>query len=163
MPAEDKTILADGRWEKPKKSIPAFELTDLSGKTWRLKELNGKSVLIDVWATWCGPCQAELPHLQKLYEQVKGRSDIQILTFDYDSNPGVVGPYMKDKGYTFPVLPIVSAAQIEEAVNDNGIPQNWVLDSGGTTLWRQIGYGPESYDDFSKDMLTRLSPVAANK
>lgn len=163
MPAADKTILAEGRWEKPKKSIPAFELTDLSGKTWRLKELNGKSVLIDVWATWCGPCQAELPHLQKLYEQVKGRSDIQILTFDYDSNPGVVGPYMKDKGYTFPVLPIVSAAQIEEAVNDNGIPQNWVLDSGGTTLWRQIGYQAESYDDFSKDMLTRLSPVAANK
>ncbi|WP_158822292.1 TlpA disulfide reductase family protein [Granulicella sp. S156] len=163
LPAADKTILAEGRWEKPKKSIPAFELTDLSGKTWRLKELNGKSVLIDVWATWCGPCQAELPNLQKLYEQVKGRDDIQILTFDYDSNPGVVGPYLKDKGYTFPVLPIVSAAQIEDAVNDNGIPQNWVLDRSGTSLWRQIGYGPESYDDFSKDMLTRLSPVPANK
>jgi thiol-disulfide isomerase/thioredoxin len=162
MPAADQTLLAEGRWEKPKKSIPDFELTDLSGKTWRLKELNGKAVLIDVWATWCGPCQAELPNLQKLYEQVKGRNDIQILTFDYDSDPGVVGPYLKDKGYTFPVLSIVSAGQIDEAINDNGIPQNWVLDRSGASLWRQIGYNPEPYDDFSQKMLTRLGVVAAN-
>lgn len=161
-PSEDKTILADGRWENPKKSLPSFELADLSGKTWRLKELNGKSVLIDVWATWCGPCQAELPNLQKLYEQLKNRSDIQILTFDVDDDPGVIGPYLTDKGYTFPVLPIASAAEIEAAVNDNGIPQNWVLDRSGTSLWRQIGYGPENYDDFSKDMLTRLGAVPAN-
>jgi thiol-disulfide isomerase/thioredoxin len=162
MPAADKTILAEGRWEKPKKSLPTFELTDLSGKTWRLKDLNGKTVLIDVWATWCGPCQAELPNLQKLYEQVKNRSDIQILAFDYDSDPGVVGPYLKDKGYTFPVLPIVNAAGMEDAINDTGIPQNWVLDRSGASLWRQIGYLPESYDDFSKDMLIRLGTVAAN-
>jgi thiol-disulfide isomerase/thioredoxin len=162
MPAADQTLLAEGRWEKPKKSIPDFELTDLSGKTWRLKELNGKAVLIDVWATWCGPCQAELPNLQKLYEQVKGRNDIQILTFDYDSDPGVVGPYLKDKGYTFPVLSILSAGQIDEAINDNGIPQNWVLDRSGASLWRQIGYNPEPYDDFSQKMLTRLGVVAAN-
>jgi thiol-disulfide isomerase/thioredoxin len=120
-------------------------------------------VLIDVWATWCGPCQAELPNLQKLYEQVQSRNDIQILTFDYDSDPGVVGPYLKDKGYTFPVLPIANAGEIEDAVNDHGIPQNWVVDRSGTSLWRQIGYGPENYDHFSKDMLTRLGAVAANQ
>jgi thiol-disulfide isomerase/thioredoxin len=105
MQSEDKTIPAEGRWETPKKSLPSFELADLSGKTWRLKELNGKSVLIDVWATWCGPCQAELPNLQKLYEQVKNRNDIQILTFDVDDDPGVVGPYLTDKGYTSGVAP----------------------------------------------------------
>ncbi|AXC10201.1 Thiol:disulfide oxidoreductase related to ResA [Acidisarcina polymorpha] len=164
MPSADNTILAEGRWEKPKRSIPDFELIDLSGKTWRLRELNGKSVLIDVWATWCGPCQAELPNLQKLYEQVKSRSDIQILAFNYDSDVGVVGPYSNEKGNTFPVLPIVNAAQIEDAVNDNDIPQNWVvLDCSGIFLWRQIGYRPENYDDFSKDMLTRLGAEAANE
>jgi thiol-disulfide isomerase/thioredoxin len=163
MPAADKTIQAEGRWEKPKKPLPDFELPDLSGKTWRLKELNGKSVLIDVWATWCGPCQAELPNLEKLYEQIRSRSDVQILTFNYDSDPGVVGPYLKDKGYTFPVLPIASAGEIEDAVNDRGIPQNWVVDRTGASVWRQIGYFPENYDDFTKDMLTRLGTVAANE
>jgi thiol-disulfide isomerase/thioredoxin len=163
MPTADKTIRADGQWEKPKKSLPAFDLTDLSGKTWRLKELNGKTVLIDVWATWCGPCQAELPNLEKLYEQVKGRNDIQILTFDSDSDPGVVGPFLKEKGYTFPVLPIVNAAGIDDALNDEGIPQNWVLDRSGASLWRQIGYDPEDYAEFSKNMLERLGAVAANQ
>jgi thiol-disulfide isomerase/thioredoxin len=57
--------LAESGWEKPTKAIPAFELADLSGMTWRLKNLEGRAVLINVWATWCGPCQRELPHMEK--------------------------------------------------------------------------------------------------
>ena len=163
MPAEDKSLLAQGYWEKPKKSIPDFELSDLSGKIWRMKELNGKWVLIDVWATWCGPCQAELPNLEQLYQQVKDRKDVQILTFDMDSDPGVVGPYLKDKGYTFPVLPIANAGAVEDAVNDDGIPQNWVLDDSGASIWRQVGYDAENYSDFSKDMLGRLGSGAGSR
>jgi hypothetical protein len=94
---------------------------------------------------------------------LKGRNDIQILTFNTDSDPGAVGPYLKSNGYTFPVLPIVNATEIEDAVNDEGIPQSWVLDRSGTSLLRQIGYDPENYDDFSKDMLTRLGAEAANQ
>jgi thiol-disulfide isomerase/thioredoxin len=163
IPPANKTIAANGRWEKPKKSLADFELSDLSGKTWRLKELKGKWVLIDIWATWCGPCLAELPNLQKLYEQVKGRDDVQILTFNTDSDPGAIGPFLKDKGYTFPVLPVVNTAEIEDRVNEEGIPQNWIVDRNGAWLMRQLGYDSESYDDFSKEMLTRLSPPAASE
>jgi thiol-disulfide isomerase/thioredoxin len=88
--------------------MPAFEMGDLSGKTWRIKNLEGKAVLINVWATWCGPCQAELPKLEKLYQQMKDRSDFQILTFNIDSDLGLVAPFVKDKGFTFPVLPAYS-------------------------------------------------------
>jgi thiol-disulfide isomerase/thioredoxin len=163
IPAADKTILAAGPWEKPKKSLPDFELTDLAGKTWRLKELNGKAVLIDVWATWCEGCLMELPNLEKLYQQLKNRNDIQILTFVSDDDPGVVGSFLKEKGYTFPVLPIVNDAAINAAMNNDGIPQTWVLDRSGTSVWWQLGYDSESYDDFSKEMLTRLGIVAANQ
>jgi thiol-disulfide isomerase/thioredoxin len=65
-------------------------------------------LLINVWATWCGPCQAELPKLEKLYEKVKDRSDLQILTLTIDEDLGAVAPFMKEKGYTFPVLPAYS-------------------------------------------------------
>jgi cytochrome c-type biogenesis protein len=67
--------------------MPSFELADLSGKIWKLKTVQGRSVLINVWATWCGPCNAELPHLQKLYEALKDRPDLQILTFNVDEAP----------------------------------------------------------------------------
>jgi redoxin len=63
----------EARWEKPKQKLPAFELADLSGQSWTLKRLEGKPILINIWATWCGPCNAELPQLEKLYEKVKDR------------------------------------------------------------------------------------------
>jgi hypothetical protein len=54
------------RWEMPRNPLPAFTLTDLGGKTWKLTDLNGKATLINAWATWCGPCRAEHPEFQKL-------------------------------------------------------------------------------------------------
>jgi thiol-disulfide isomerase/thioredoxin len=149
--------LAEGRWEKPVKSIPEFELTDLSGKTWRLKDLGGKSLLINLWATWCGPCQAELPHLEKFYEKVKNRSDVQVLTFDLDEDLGLVEPFMKEKGYTFPVLPAYST--VVSLLDGFAIPQTWLVDPRGTWRWKQIGYGGGSEDDFEKDMLDRLGAI----
>ena len=46
----------------------------MAGKTWRLKDLAGRATLINVWATWCGPCQAELPHIEKLHQMTKERT-----------------------------------------------------------------------------------------
>ncbi len=156
-PAGKANELVEGRWEKPKKELPAFELADLSGKTWRLKELAGKTLLINLWATWCGPCNEELPRLEKFYQKVKDRSDIQILTFDIDEDLGLVAPYLKDKGYTFPVLPAYSV--VVSLLDGFAIPQNWVVDSKGIWRWSQIGYGGETQADFEKDMLQKLDSM----
>ena len=154
LPAK-ATEQAQGIWEKPKKTLPGFELSDLSGKTWRLKDLGGKAVLINLWATWCGPCQEELPKLQKLYVQVKGRSDVQILTFDLDEDVGLVAPFVKDRGYTFPVLPAYSLMNsMQVGVMYDGIPQNWVVDPKGNWVWTQMGYGGE--DNWGQVMLQKL-------
>jgi thiol-disulfide isomerase/thioredoxin len=147
----------DARWEKPTKTLPTFELADLSGKTWSVKNLNGKVVLINLWATWCGPCNAELPQLQKLYEQAKGRSDIQVLTFNIDEDLGLVEPFMKEKGYTFPVVPAYS--YVVNLLDGYAIPQNWLLDSKGEWTWTQIGYGSD--DAWVTDMLAKLDAVKA--
>ena len=154
-PAAKAEELAEGRWEKPKKTIPVFELADLSGKTWKLKTLEGKSVLINLWATWCGPCNAELPHLEKLYEKVKDRADFQILTFNIDEDLGLVEPFMKEKGYTFPVLPAYSL--VVNLLDGFAIPQNWIVDPHGVWRWTQIGYGGEP--DWQKLMIDRLDSV----
>jgi thiol-disulfide isomerase/thioredoxin len=152
---------SEGFWEKPTKALPTFELSDLSGKTWRLKELGGKTVLISVWATWCGPCEAELPHVQKFYEKVKDRTDIQVLTFDIDEDPGQVAPYLKDKGYTFPVLPAYST--VVSLLDGFAIPQNWVVDPHGNWRWKQIGYATESDADFEKDIQARMESAKTSQ
>jgi thiol-disulfide isomerase/thioredoxin len=147
--------LAEDRWEKPKRQIPAFELADLSGKTWKLKTLEGKSVLINLWATWCGPCNAELPHLQKFYEKVKDRTDFQVLTFNLDQDLGLVEPFMKEKGYTFPVLPAFSL--VVNLLDGGAIPQNWVVDPQGSWRWTQLGFDGAS--DWIDSMIQRLESV----
>ena len=154
--ASTLTANADAaRWEKPTQPLTDFSLTDLSGKTWKLADLHGKVVLINVWATWCGPCQAELPQLQKLYEQVKGRNDLQILTFDIDEEPGQVDRFLKKKGYTFPVLPAFTYTV--NLLNGIAIPQNWIVNEKGTWQWTQIGYGSD--DAWQKDMLAKMESV----
>lgn len=151
----------EGRWEKATKQIPEFELSDLSGKTWKLKELGGKTLLINLWATWCGPCQAELPHLEKFYEKVKDRNDIQILTFDIDEDLGLVAPFMKEKGYTFPVLPAYST--VVSLLDGFAIPQTWLVDPHGVWQWKQIGFGGGNEADFEKEMLQRLDSAKAGQ
>ena len=148
-----KSALAEGRWEKPDKELPAFELADLQGKTWKLTQLEGKKVLINIWATWCGPCQAELPHLEKLYEQIKDRSDIAILSLNFDDNVGMIEPFVKKKGYTFPVLP--AYAFLVNKIDVNSIPRNWLVDGSGKWQWEQIGFD-SSESDWEKNMLARL-------
>jgi len=137
-PAGKTQELAEGRWEKATKAMPAFELADLTGKTWRVKNLEGKSVLINVWATWCGPCQAELPHLEKLYEKMKDRPGFQILTLNFDQDLGLVAPFVKEKGFTFPVLPAYSF--VLSLLDSVAIPQNWILDPKGAWRETQIGF-----------------------
>jgi thiol-disulfide isomerase/thioredoxin len=159
-PGSKAEQLAEGRWEKPTKAIPSFELADLSGKTWRLKELNGKVVLINLWATWCGPCNAELPHLQNLYEKVKDRKDFQVLTFNIDEDLGLVAPFLKEKGYTFPVVPAFST--VVSLLDGFAIPQTWIVDVQGKWRWRQLGYGGGSEADFQQDMMGRLEAVKTN-
>jgi thiol-disulfide isomerase/thioredoxin len=150
---------SEARWEKPTKTLPDFQLTDLSGKTWTLASVKGKVVLINLWATWCGPCNAELPHLEKLYEQMKGRSDVQVLTFNIDEDVGLVEPFMKEKGYTFPVLPAFSYTV--NLLNGYAIPQNWVVDPKGSWQWTQIGYGED--DGWSQDMIAKLEAAKGGR
>jgi len=132
--------LTEGYWEKPTRQLPEFELADLSGKTWRLKELRGKTVLINVWATWCGPCKVELPHIQKLYDRFKDSTDLQVLTLNFDEDLGVVEPFLKENGYRFPVLPAFGFVSnlLDSSV---GIPQIWIVDSKGQWQWTQMGAG----------------------
>jgi thiol-disulfide isomerase/thioredoxin len=148
--------LTEGRWERPVKPLPPFELPDLTGKVWRLRSLEGKAVLINLWATWCGPCQAELPRLQTLYEQTRNRNDLQILALNVDEQLGVVEPFLKEKGYTFPVL---AAYEFSRAMELEGIPQNWLVDAKGVWRWVQMGFDAQE-QDWAGSMLKKIESLS---
>jgi thiol-disulfide isomerase/thioredoxin len=131
------------RWERPRNQLPNTDLTDLQGKTWALSNFNGKATLINVWATWCGPCRAEHPDFQKLYEKMKDRSDIAVLSLNVDQEVGLVAGYMSEFHYTFPV---VLGKEVLSAVVGGGeiaIPQNWFLGPNAKIEWTQMGYLPD--------------------
>ncbi len=129
-----------GDWKKPEKPMPAFALEDLEGKTWKLAQFEGKAVFINVWATWCGPCVAEHPAVQKLYDKLKDRSEVALLTFNVDFQAGEIVPYMKKNGYTFPVL--LAQSFVRDMLDGISIPRIWLLDAKGVLRLEQIGFNP---------------------
>ncbi len=155
-----KEASKEGRWDKPAKDLPAFELPSLSGQTYKLKQLEGKALLINLWATWCGPCRAELPKLQKLYEQTKSRQDVQVLTFNIDEDLGLVEPYMKENAYSFPVLFAYSLTR--ELLEGIGIPQNWIVSPQGKWLWTQMGFDG-SDPDWVRTMIAKLEAAKSGQ
>jgi thiol-disulfide isomerase/thioredoxin len=132
---------SDSRWEKPVNALPMFSLQDLGGRTWKLASFQGKAVLVNVWATWCGPCKMEHPEFQKLYDKLKDRTDVAVLTINVDDDLGKVAPYMKENNYTFPVL--FGRDVVDQVVPSLAIPRNWFITPAGKLEWEQIGFGPD--------------------
>ena len=95
---------------------------------------------INFWATWCSPCRAELPYVQKLREQLKDRKDVVVLTLNTDEEVGKVEPFMKENKFTFPVL-LGQAYADNQGINS--IPRNWIISLDGKVVFEGIGFGGE--------------------
>ena len=153
------TLAETSRWERPGHPLPAFALADLGGKTWKLLDLRGKAVLINVWATWCGPCRLEHPDFQKLYDKLKARTDVAVLSFNVDDDVGKIAPYMNEHRYTFPAIP---ARDVVDAVTPAlSIPRNWFVDPRGQLQWEQLGFRPG--DDWQQTMIAELDEMLAQR
>jgi thiol-disulfide isomerase/thioredoxin len=127
-------------WTKLDKPMPDFRLADANGKTWQLADLKGKVTLVNVWATWCIPCREELPYLQKLFDKVHGRKDLAVITLNTDENPGMLGQFLRENKYTFPVLP--ASGYVSNLVPT--IPSNWIVDKKGVLRLERVGFSDGS-------------------
>jgi len=83
---------------------PNFQLRDLEGNLVSLSQLRGKVVLVNFWATWCGPCRIEMPAMERLYRSYS-RKDFEILAVSTDpQGAAVTRPFQQEMGFTFPIL-----------------------------------------------------------
>ena len=137
-------------WTMLDKPLPDFKMSDAEGKSWSLADLKGKVTLINLWATWCGPCKAELPYLQKLFNKVRERKDLAVLTLNTDDNLGLILPFLEENKYTFPVLP--AEAYVHNLIPELSIPRNWIVDANGVLKTERIGFGSGD-DKWVDDMI----------
>jgi len=83
---------------------PNFRLRDLQGRMMSLSQFRGKVVLLNFWATWCGPCRIEMPAMERLYQTIS-HQDFEILAVSTDpQGAAVTRPFQREMGLTFPIL-----------------------------------------------------------
>jgi thiol-disulfide isomerase/thioredoxin len=124
--------------ETPEKiAAPDFKLKDLSGKEISLSDLKGKRVFINFWATWCPPCKAEMPELEKLYQETKS-SDLVIITVNLGEDKATVHKFIESNKYNFPVL-LDSKNEAAALYGIRSIPTSYFIDKDGYIANGKIG------------------------
>jgi peroxiredoxin len=112
-----------------------FTLADLQGKVWNLKDLRGKVVLLNFWATWCPPCRKEMPDLEALYLKFKDK-DLVVLAIS-DEDAAKVNPFLVEQNITYPVL-LDPGRKVNEQFQIEGIPKSFVYDRSGKLAAQSI-------------------------
>lgn len=128
--------------ERPEEGhlAPDFALKTLDGKTVRLSDLRGKKVvLINFWATWCPPCRSEMPTMQQIYTEYKGKGfEILAINIERDSKEEIL-EFMKELRLTFPVL-LDSDMKVTRTYRLIGLPVSMLIDRQGIIRSKTIGY-----------------------
>lgn len=139
------------------KQLPAFSLKDLSGKTLTQKSVLGKVVLLDFWASWCGPCKAASPTMQKLHStySAKGLMVIGANTSESDEDAkGAAAKYAKEHKYTYAFTP--QSDKLANALHVTGLPTFIAVDRRGKIRQVWLGYDPKKTPTELESFVSKL-------
>lgn len=146
-PGEGMTPLAD------RPVAPAFELKDVDGKLHRLSDYEGKVLVVNFWATWCPPCRAEMPSMQRAWQQLQ-RDDIEMIAINVGEDEDTIFEFTASYPVEFPLL-LDQESTVIDAWGVKGLPTTYVVDTRGRMVYRAIG-GREWDDPALLDQLRRL-------
>ena len=119
------------------KMAPDFTLNGLAGQEVSLSDLRGKPVLLNFWASWCGPCRLEMPFLQEIYDKWTGQ-ELVLLAVNLQENPEGVREFVEGADFSFPVL-LTTGNEIPLAYNIRGIPATFFIDADGVIRDIKVG------------------------
>ena len=124
-------------------NAPTFTLRDINKKEVSLEDYRGKVVLVNFWATWCGPCQAEMPHLQKMYAELEDQGFVVLsISADNARDASKVKPLIKRNRYTFPVLLDTDSTVLNQYNPESVLPYNVLIGKDGNIIWQKASYAP---------------------
>jgi len=120
-----------------KGATPPLALRDLSGADVDLRKLEGRVVVVNFWATWCEPCIAEMPSLQRLRERLRGKP-LEVLAVNYAESPEKVKALLRKSRIELPVL-LDPSKEAADAWNAKGLPMTFVVDRAGKVRYWIFG------------------------
>ncbi|UCB51663.1 MAG: TlpA family protein disulfide reductase [Candidatus Zixiibacteriota bacterium] len=147
-----------GLKESPQEGFlaPDFTLPDLAGKSHTLSKLRGQVVLVNIWATWCGPCKREIPSLVRLYQSRKDKG-FEILAMSVDRiSSSRVASFASNYRMSFPVL-LNPRGDVAHKYWARSIPSTFLVDKKGVIRWKVVG--TREWDD--AQALARIDQLLA--
>ncbi len=128
---------------------PAFKLKTPEGKEVTLASLKGRVVLLDFWATWCGPCKMAMPHVQSLHEKYQGKA-VSVIGMDtWEKGPAdIAQKYMEQQKYTYGLL--LKADELAAAYGISGIPTVVLIGPDGKVLYTSVGFGDHGQEKLAE-------------
>ena len=145
---------------EPDQPVPDFTLKSMSGDNLRLEELRGQVVLINFWASWCGPCRQEMPVLQKIHDRYE-KLGFTVLGVNVDEQPEKARRIVDRLTLDFPLL-LDTNQTVSEAYQVNAMPFTVLVDRNGTVRYVHRGYKPGDEAQYVNKLKPLLRRVVAN-
>lgn len=125
-------------------AVPNFTVTTLDGNVVKIADLKGKVVLINFFATWCGPCMGEMPHVEKeIWQQLKSQK-LVVLAIGREHSKDELIKFNKEKGFTFLLAPDPKR-EVYSLFAKQFIPRNYVIGKDGKIIFQSMGYAAEEF------------------
>lgn len=134
----------------PGSAAPDFTLRSTGGQNLRLREQRGQVVLLNFWATWCGPCREEMPQLNRLYAKYKG-AGFTLLGVSVDENPQLAAGMATKLGINFPVL-LDSDKQVSKTYELSAMPSTILIGRDGRLRYLHRGYQDGLADTYEQQI-----------
>lgn len=146
-----------GEVKSPANFDYGFTLKDLSGNKVSFHDYKGKVLFINLWATWCGPCKAEMPGIQSLSEKLKAEP-VEFVMLSVDKEPALakVKSYLENNQFTFPVF--IPHEYLPEQFQVPSIPTTFIVSKNGKILMKEVGtrnYDTNKMIDFLKNQASK--------
>jgi cytochrome c biogenesis protein CcmG, thiol:disulfide interchange protein DsbE len=143
---------------------PDFTAFDMQGRPVTLSDYAGKVVMVNIWATWCGPCREEMPAMERLHEALKDEPDFRILAVSVDAAPGKVDEwghqggdlesFARQLGLTFPLFHDPSG-KIQQIYQTTGVPETFLVGRDGI-IYRKVAGGTNWDAPVNQELVRRL-------
>jgi peroxiredoxin len=139
--------------------MPTISVTDGDGKTFSLADQRGKYVLVNFWATWCGPCTFEIPRLEnEIWQKYKASPKFAMIAIAREQTTQEIVPFEKANRFTYPVASDPKRTTYA-LFAESGIPRSYLVDPNGKIVFQTVGYCQGDFDALKRELDKGLAAI----